>query len=98
MTTAGAVAVGVIMASFLVWLWYYSPPETEDEVSVWLEKQGLSHLRHFSPFRGPHIHYNIQFELFLVCMYILNQKRIARVCLRNECLFTNAQGNVKILR
>ena len=47
----GAVAVGVVMASFLVWLWRYSP-EAEDEVAAWLEKQGLASIRHHRPIGG----------------------------------------------
>lgn len=52
MSPAGkAAAVGVLMASFLVWLWLYGAQETEDEVETWLKQQGLAHLRAFSPFR-----------------------------------------------
>ena len=55
-TPAGvAVAVGVLMASFLVWLWFCDPAGSEDEVADWLQMQGLPHLRGYSPFRRPSI-------------------------------------------
>ena len=46
-----AAAVGVLMASFLLWLWLYDAQETEDEVAEWLEQLGLLHLRGHSPFK-----------------------------------------------
>lgn len=49
--STGRVAVGVLMASFLVWLWRYSP-DTEDEVSAWLEERGLASTRRLSPIKG----------------------------------------------
>ena len=39
------------MASFLVWLWRYSP-ETEDEVASWLETKGLANIRQHRHVRG----------------------------------------------
>ena len=42
----GTVVVGVLLLSFLVWLWRYSP---EDEVGAWLEDNDLGHLgQHFT--------------------------------------------------
>ena len=61
----GAVAVGVVMASFLVWLWRYSP-EAEDEVAAWLEKQGLASIRHRGPIGGIISHFSIN----SACRYI----------------------------
>ena len=41
----GTVVVGLLLLSFLVWLWRYSP---EDEVGAWLEDNDLGHLgQHF---------------------------------------------------
>ena len=41
----GTVVVGILLLSFLVWLWRYSP---EDEVGAWLEDNDLGHLgQHF---------------------------------------------------
>ncbi|CAI8030198.1 hypothetical protein GBAR_LOCUS17123 [Geodia barretti] len=45
-----AAAVGVLMASFLLWLWLYDARET-DEVAEWLEQRGLLHLRRHRPFK-----------------------------------------------
>ena len=38
----GAVVMGVLILSFLVWLWSYTP---EDEVAAWLTENGLAKLR-----------------------------------------------------
>ncbi len=44
-----AVAVGIVLISFLVWLWRYTP---EDEVGAWLEDHGLKDLRHHGALEG----------------------------------------------
>ena len=45
MSVGRGTVVGVLLLSFLVWLWRYSP---EDEVGAWLEDNDLGHLgQHF---------------------------------------------------
>lgn len=45
----GVVVVGVLLLSFLVWLWRYSP---EDEVADWLKNNGLGQLRNHPLMKG----------------------------------------------
>lgn len=66
--STGKVAIGVLMASFLVWLWRNSP-ETEDEVWAWLEKHNLESIRHLSPIRGTckYMYMYVQSSVQYVC-------------------------------
>ena len=48
----GAVVVGVLLLSFLLWLWRYSP---EDQVAAWLEDNHLGHIRQHPRVKGENL-------------------------------------------
>ena len=42
----GAVAIGVLILGFLVWLWRYDSGHSQNEVAIWLNANGLGDLVH----------------------------------------------------